>query len=155
MALTLMQRVAWLQFVFLNALKSIFMRYFLVAIGLFLISSGCGTSRYQPSRSTNSQKEDSKQYLKDFALCSCLYQANKDSILRRDLSYGVLQSLISDSYSDSAIDTINSAVGKFVENIKPAQIDDFNGSKANFMACMDFYRSKQLKEIIKSLQRAK
>jgi len=89
------------------------------------------------------------QWMKEYALCKCITEVSRDTLLKNDLTFSVYANIA--DYGDSKIyRAIDSAAKHTALNIQPSQIKDYNGKKAYMLSCIQFSQSKKLDSLIKS-----
>ena len=94
-----------------------------------------------------------KQYLKEYAFCSCFRYATDDPdyFAKRDISLSVFREFAA-GQPDELFFKIDSLAKIAANNIKPSTIADHEGQKAVLKWCLTFYESNELKSLIDSYQ---
>jgi hypothetical protein len=91
-----------------------------------------------------------RQLMKDYALCRCFLNAySKDDSLKADISTSFYNELLLYGYSAQLqIDSMSKA---FANSILPSKYPDYQNKRAVIYFCTEFYKSRQLDSIIKTM----
>ena len=117
---------------------------FLIIGGVIFMFTNCVSS---------SKLKQNRQLLKEYAYCRCFQYASADTAyFMNDVSLSVYLDLA--NYDFSAYDKIDSLSRMTVEEFKAFEIVDYQNKKAVFLNCFNFYKSKQLDSLIRSLDKA-
>jgi len=101
---------------------------------------------------TSSRVTENRTLLKEYAYCKCFQNASGDtSYFVQDVSLSIYFDIA--NYNFSAYDKIDSLSRASVIEIKPIEIADYQNKKAIFFNCFNFYKSKQLDSIVKTLDK--
>ncbi|MDR0681997.1 MAG: hypothetical protein LBG15_09160 [Dysgonamonadaceae bacterium] len=93
-----------------------------------------------------------RELLKEYFLCVCITEGFKDRrIDELDISQAVYFDIL--RYSPEAFKEIKDYAKKFVETIEPSPIVDLGNKKAIVLSCMKKYKSKELDEFIKRMDK--
>lgn len=104
------------------------------------------------SCTSSSKLKESRQLLKEYAYCKCFQYASGDTTyFMKDISMGVYFDLA--NYNFSAYDKIDSLAKLAASEFKPFEIPDYQNKKAVFLNCFNFYKSKRLNTLVRSLDK--
>lgn len=108
---------------------------------VLLLITGCRTSKYSESRN----------FLKQYAFCRCLAFAYEDSVYFRknDISEWVYRDIA--RYNGNVYDRIDSLSRIKARSIRPSIIADYEGKKAILLSCFEYYHSKILDSLVKTM----
>lgn len=121
-------------------------------LSILYFSTNCATIRSgngnQESKD-NRLRNEKRQWLKDYALCSCLYQGfPHDSFQKKDISLAAYAEI--SEYQPSTFAFLDSITREIVLHIRPSQLSDHQGKKAITLHCIQFYKSLRLDSIVRS-----
>ncbi len=123
-----------------------------VAYLLILILTSCSTSKKLENK--KGLYKDKRELLKDYAFCQCmLYSFEADSIKLNDVSISVLYELSDYSISLLQRKKMDSIAQSFANTIEPLQPGDYGNKRAVILECLHFYKSRQLKKLINSINK--
>jgi hypothetical protein len=115
---------------------------FQIGIAVCIVLSGCVSSRIKQSR----------KLMREYAFCACAQIISNDSTLfRNDLSNAIYFDIA--GYNFSSYKKVDSAAKAFSILAEPSNISDYENKKAVFLNCFEFYHSRQLKALIKKLDK--
>jgi hypothetical protein len=90
--------------------------------------------------------------MRQYAFCACAEKISNDSALfKNDLSKAIYFDIA--GYNFSAYKKVDSAAKAFSNQVEPSIIADSENKKAAFLNCFEFYHSRQLKTLIKRLDK--
>ena len=97
---------------------------------------------------TKNSLKDSRQLLRDYAVCTCIIRhKNEGDIWRKDVSLSLLRDL--GDYNYKAYAHIDSITKIFLSQMPdPDPNKSPNEQKGSLLACIDYYNSKELSQII-------
>ncbi len=114
---------------------------------LILTLLSCSTSK------TASNKINKESVYRDYVLYKCLilgYGAKAD--FTKDITPAVYNDFVDYTLGNTPIGRkLDSLANKEISSIKPLEIVDYDGEKAIFMSCLNYYNSKELRVEIKKL----
>jgi len=93
-----------------------------------------------------------RELLKEYFLCECITEGFKDKQINEDdISQSVYFDIL--RYTPEAFEEVKNYARKFVETIEPSPIEDLGNNKAIILNCIGKYKSKDLDEFIKSMDK--
>jgi hypothetical protein len=130
-------------------MKTLFSVFYLVTLSTFFLT-GCRAKKGAEIHAspTEAKLKEKQEWLKEYALCSCIREAYPHDSIKTDISFSVLRD-ISD-YEAPVYDKVRSEAKKAALTIEPSQIADFEGKRPYLLGCLNFYQSKALDSLIKS-----
>lgn len=100
----------------------------------------------------NKKLKETRSVLKQYAYCRCVEFASGDSsFFRSDVSVGIYADI--SQHSRSSLQNVDDLAKYFASTIKPSIIADHGNKKAILFNCFEFYESKRLDSLIKTLDR--
>lgn len=101
---------------------------------------------------TDDKTKEQRELLKEYFLCECITEGFDDkNIQEDDISQSVLFDIL--NYSPDAIQEVKEYAKSFVQTIDPSPIEDLGNRKAIILNSIEKYKSKELDDFIKSLDR--
>ena len=101
---------------------------------------------------TDDKTKEQRELLKEYFLCECITEGFDDkNIQEDDISQSVLFDIL--NYSPDAIQEVKEYAKSFVQTIVPSPIEDLGNRKAIILNSIEKYKSKELDDFIKSLDR--
>lgn len=117
---------------------------FLIICGVIFMFTNCVSS---------SKLKQNRQLLKEYAYCRCFQYASGDTAyFINDVSLSVYFDIA--NYDFNAYDKMDSLSRMTVAEFRPSEIFDYQNKKAVFLNCFNFYKSKRLDSLIRSLDKA-
>ncbi|SMC73693.1 hypothetical protein SAMN04488101_102587 [Pedobacter nyackensis] len=125
-------------------------KYHFLFLSLLSINLGSCTNQ-QTSNSTDkppgTSVESRRQWLKDYAFCSCLSYANTaDSTYSNDISMGIYRDI--SAYNQDAYDAVDNLSKITASKISPSVIADYEEKKPILKSCLEYYQSKTLDSLV-------
>jgi hypothetical protein len=101
---------------------------------------------------TDDKTKEQRELLKEYFLCECITEGFDDkNIQEDDISQSVLFHIL--NYSPDAIQEVKEYAKSFVQTIDPSPIEDLGNRKAIILNSIEKYKSQELDDFIKSLDR--
>ncbi len=101
---------------------------------------------------TDDKTKEQRESLKEYFLCECITEGFDDkNIQEDDISQSVLFDIL--NYSPDAIQEVKEYAKSFVQTIDPSPIEDLGNRKAIILNSIEKYKSQELDDFIKSLDR--
>ena len=101
---------------------------------------------------TDDKTKEQRELLKEYFLCECITEGFDDkNIQADDISQSVLFDIL--NYSPDAIQEVKEYAKSFVQTIDPSPIEDLGNRKAIILNSIEKYKSQELDDFIKSLDR--
>ena len=101
---------------------------------------------------TDDKSKEQRELLKEYFLCDCITEGFDDkNIQEDDISQSVLFDIL--NYSPDAIQEVKEYAKSFVQTIDPSPIEDLGNRKAIILNSIEKYKSQELDDFIKSLDR--
>jgi hypothetical protein len=101
---------------------------------------------------TDDKTKEQRELLKEYFLCECITEGFDDkNIQEDDISQSVLFDIL--NYSPDAIQEVKEYAKSFVQTIDPSPIEDLGNRKAIILNSIEKYKSQELDDFIKSLDR--
>ena len=101
---------------------------------------------------TDDKTKEQRELLKEYFLCECITEGFDDkNIQEDDISQSVLFDIL--NYSPDAIQEVKEYAKSFVQTIDPSSIEDLGNRKAIILNSIEKYKSQELDDFIKSLDR--
>ena len=101
---------------------------------------------------TDDKTKEQRKLLKEYFLCECITEGFDDkNIQEDDISQSVLFDIL--NYSPDAIQEVKEYAKSFVQTIDPSPIEDLGNRKAIILNSIEKYKSQELDDFIKSLDR--
>lgn len=120
----------------------------LITIIIFLSFNSCVGQQSFLNNMAISQREQ----LKDYFLCVCITEGFKDkNINEDDISQSVYFDIL--RYDPEALQKVKDYAKSFVTTIDSSPIEDLGNRKAIIASCIEKYKSKDLDNFIKQLDR--
>lgn len=118
-----------------------------ILYSVFLVNLGCAQSTKRAENEFQNKVASERMKLRNAAFCNCLYKSfpEKDSIFSNEGSGAAYLEL--GAHSLDAYLTVMESASLFAKKIYRSK----NNRNLAIMKCLDFYNSKQLEELIKSL----
>ena len=93
-----------------------------------------------------------RELLKEYFLCVCITEGFKDKqIIEDDISQSAYFDIL--RYSPEAFREVDDYAKQFIASIKPSPIEDLGNKKAILSNCIGKYKSKELDDFIKSMDK--
>ena len=93
-----------------------------------------------------------RELLKEYFLCVCITEAFKDrQISELDISQGMYFDIL--RYAPETFQEIQAYARKFIKAIEPSPIVDLGNKRAIISSCIEKYKSKEIDEFIKSMNK--
>lgn len=100
----------------------------------------------------NNMAISQREQLKDYFLCVCITEGFKDkNINEYDISQSVYFDIL--RYNPEALQKVKDYAKSFIDTIDPSPIEDLGNRKAIILSCIEKYKSKDLDNFIKQLDR--
>ena len=101
---------------------------------------------------TDDKTKEQRELLKEYFLCECITEGFDDkNIQEDDISQSVLFDIL--NYSPDAIQEVKEYAKSFVQTLDPSPIEDLGNRKAIILNSIEKYKSQELDDFIKSLDR--
>lgn len=124
--------------------------YLICIFSLLTMQAISCKSTYTLVRKERLESLDKNQVLQEYAFCNCLFlgfKADSIDLSKKDGSLGVYADL--SEFDINALQKIDSLTRIKVNGFKPIQLSDYKKKKAIIQNCFEFFKSKELKELIK------
>lgn len=100
----------------------------------------------------NNMAISQRELLKDYFLCICITEGfGNKKIDENDISQSVYFDIL--RYNPEALQKVKDYAKSFIETIAPSPIEDLGNRKAIIASCIEKYKSKDLDNFIKQLDR--
>ena len=121
---------------------------FVLLLGVVLMSFMAAAN----SESESTHVKEQRELLKDYFLCKCLTVGFEEvQIDKYDCSPAVYFDIA--RYDPGAFHEVAAYAKEFVASIEPSPIEDLGHRKAIIIHCIDKYKTKEVDDFIKSMDR--
>jgi hypothetical protein len=123
---------------------------FILLLSVVLI--GCAMKSGLKSKTRLDRIQAQRELLKDYFLCKCIVEGFKDlQIIEYDISQSVYFDIA--RYDPEAFQEVAEYAKEFTVSIETSPIEDLGYKKAIILNCIDKYKSKEINNFIKSMDK--